>query len=191
MNIFVFILFLLSPSENERLLKGEPIILKVERTEHEGGAKAMILINEHENRVFDVLCDVKDFPKFMPSLEKVEVLQRNRNSHIVRMFVKKAFVKFDYTLRRVCDREKMEVRWVGADEKFEKIDGYWRLEPVDEGRTKVIYYTYLKPSFFIPQVIIDYLQKRSLPDMLNALKRWIEEGIGKVKEKRKGKGYDF
>lgn len=195
MNMVLLYLLIFSVAQslegNENFLKGEPVIISVDRQEMEGGAMAGILINEEAGKIFDVLVDVVKFPLFMPSLDKTEIIEEKENIQIVRFYVKKAFISISYTLKRELHRDRMEITWVNFDDTFKLIRGYWRLEPLDEKRTSVIYYTYLVPGFMIPQVIVDYLEERSLPDMLRALKNWIEKGIGKKEKKEKRREYEF
>jgi len=194
MKVFL-ILFLFSTEfqylENNRdFLNGKPVILSINKEKMEGGAMAAILINSPIEKVFDVLTDVSKFHLFMPSVEGVEIIEEKENIQIVRFHVKKAFVSFSYALKREIDRENFEIRWVNYDDTFQLIRGFWQLKHYNNDKTMVIYYTYLKPGFMIPQVIVDYLEEKSLPEMLTAVKNRIEKGYDK-KEKKDKKTYEF
>jgi ribosome-associated toxin RatA of RatAB toxin-antitoxin module len=190
--LLAFLIFLIEPQEiekNKDFLDGKPVILSIDKNEMEGGAMATILINSPIENVFDVLKDASKFHLFMPSLEKVEIIEEKEKVQIVRFYVKKAFVSISYALKREIDRENFEIKWINYDDTFQLIRGFWRLKPFD-GKTMVIYYTYLKPGFMIPQVIVDYLEEKSIPDMLTAVKNRIEKGYEK-KEKKGKKTYEF
>lgn len=178
-----------SLEKNEVFLKEKPVILSIDKNKMEGGAMAGILVNSPVEKVFEVLKDVSKFHLFMPSVEKVEIIEEKENLQIVRFYVKKAFVSISYALKREIDGKAMEIRWINYDDTFQLIRGFWKLKPFD-GKTKVIYYTYIKPGFMIPQFIVDYLEERSLPDMLTAVKNRVEKGYEK-KEKKEKKAYEF
>jgi ribosome-associated toxin RatA of RatAB toxin-antitoxin module len=192
MKIFLaFLIFLIEPLEIEKnpdFLNGKPVILSIDRNEMEGGVMAAILINSPIEKVFDVLTDVSKFHLFMPSVEKVEIIEEKDNIQIVKFYVKRAFISFSYALKREIDRKNFEIKWINYDDTFQLIRGFWKLKPCGE-KTMALYYTYLKPGFIIPQVIVDYLEEKSLPDMLIAVKNRVENNYEK-KEKKK-KTYEF
>ncbi len=194
MKIFLpLIVILIEPQSIEKspdFLAGKPVILSIDKNNMEGGAMAGILINSPIEKVFDVLKDASKFRLFMPSVDKVEVIEEKENYQIVRFYVKKAFVSISHALKREFDRENWEIRWINYDDTFQLIRGFWRLKPFD-GKTIAIYYIYLKPGFMIPQIIVDYLEEKSLPDMLIAVKNRIEKGYEKKEEKKGKKVYEF
>ena len=185
-------IFLTEPQEIEKnpdFLNGKPVILSIDKNQMEGGVMAAILIDSPVERVFEVLTDVSKFHLFMPSVERVEIIEEREHLQIVKFHVKKAFISFSYALKREIDRENFEIKWINYDDTFQLIRGFWRLKPFGE-KTMALYYTYLKPGFIIPQVIVDYLEEKSLPDMLIAVKNRIEKGYEK-KEKKERKTYEF
>lgn len=164
---------------SEEVYSGNPVVLDVKIESDRGGARGVIFINSSPEKVWEIVRDAKSFPEFMPDLKSVEIEEKKEDYELTRFYIDK-IIKFSYRTVRHFDRDNYIVWWEARDENFEKMDGYWKVVPQKEG-VLLFYYVWLKPRFFIPSFIVDYLQKKSLRNVLFAVKERVE---GKRKQEK-------
>jgi len=177
------LLIALSPEQEVILKKGYPVIVELDVSKEDGGVKAQVFVNTTPERAWEILKDCSRFPEFMPNLKRVEILEEKPKSNVVRFTGEKVFT-FQYTIERFYEEEKWTIRWVNRGDNFDRIDGYWQIEEMGSG-VLLTYYTFIKPRFYIPQVVIDYLQKHSIPDLMTSVKKKMEGKVLKEKNKKK------
>ncbi|MCB9778363.1 MAG: SRPBCC family protein [Alphaproteobacteria bacterium] len=132
-------------------------------------AHAEIEIDAPPAAVMAVLVDWESYPAFLPWIDAVSVLRRERG-----MRQEAWEVRFDlqlirplhYTLR--LEREgEVGLRWTLVEGIFRANDGGWALQPLDEGtRTRAAYDISLQVGSYVPAGILRSLTARDLPDLL-------------------------
>ena len=119
--------------------------------------------------VMAVILDFESYPKFLPEIERCEVVRSAPGEWDVR-FTVKVVKRLNYTLRieRVSETQ---MRWHMIDGVFKSNDGGWDLTPVDDGqRTQALYHIDLQVGMFVPSSIMRSLVDRSLPDTVKRFK---------------------
>jgi len=142
--------------EMDSLEKGD-IIQKSLTAELRGGldgAESKILINAPTKKVWDVIDDKENLPKFIPEVKKAEVIEEKNEQQKVSTTIKlcKFLPSFNYIL--VFDRSeryrRMKFKKVGG--AFKELFGYFEIIP-HEGKTILAYRIYSDPGFYIPEFI--------------------------------------
>lgn len=135
-------------------------------------------INATPEECFKVITSFKDYPEFIPELERIEVLHQDETSAEVKYYIK-VIKRFTYQLRlKKTPHEKMEWSYVEGD--FKDNHGSWQLEPIMNGtKTRITYTVNLDLGFWVPKSISDKLVKYNLPAMLNNFKKRMEQNAAK------------
>lgn len=165
----------------DKVMNGKPVVLELKVEKNMGGARGVIFVDSDVEKVWETVRYAEKFPEFIPALKAVSILHKGKDYEVTRFFVKK-IIKFSYTTVRHFDKKQLIVWWVSKDDRFEKIDGYWKIKPLEKG-VLLFYYTWLKPKIYIPDFIVNFLEKKALPKTLISVKNRAE-GIKREKEKK-------
>ena len=120
------------------------------------GSESKILINAPAKKVWDVLDEKENLPKFIYQIKKAEILEENNEKQKVAASVKicRFLPLFKYIL--VFDRtekyRRMKFKKTGG--AFKELFGYFEVIPY-EGKTILAYRIYSDPGFYIPDFICD------------------------------------
>lgn len=179
----------LTEKEKTALEKGEVVVHKevVDTPDgKKGRGHAWVVINKPREAVYEQLTTgYKDFAEFMPRLEKVEVKSLTATSMKVRSYVGVAFSTYAYTLAFKLDPAAYTLSWtLDRSEKSDIRDtaGSWKLHELEPGKSTLAEYTISVDSGkFVPQFLEDYLTRKDLPEILNAIRKRVESG-GKWKK---------
>ncbi len=139
--------------------------------------KAYCVINTLPDVAWAVLLNYHQFGEFMPRLEKIEVLEKTKNTMKVTETVRVALGVISYTIDLIFEPEQRTVTW--TLDKSRKHDlaetfGGWELLPYSQGKTMLRYTTTLDSGFFVPKFLEELLLRTSLSDTLLSLKRRAE-----------------
>lgn len=142
-------------------------------------------------KVWRVLRDYDRYPKTMPYIQVARVLHREGGDKVTYLYsvVTAPMVDpRDYVIRVVDEsdwqdgRGYLKVSWRIANERAPKPlaqairvevnDGYWLLEPRDEGKsTRAVYYLYTDPGGAIPKWLVNRANATAIPDVWEAVRR--------------------
>lgn len=185
--VFLLLAFTLPVSSEEinieELKKGK-IITEEEIVEgRSGGVKATFWVNAKPEVVFRELSDGGKFSEFMPDIDQSIVKNSGGDFQDVYYKLHFWFADVEYVLHRVINKNEMKITWNMLDGKFKRIDGFWEIRDGSDGSI-VTYYTDVEPGLFVPKSISKYLTKKSLPDLVDAVKKRAESN-GKWKKSGK------
>lgn len=136
------------------------------------------VINAPPQAVWKVLTDYANAADVFPYLEKCEVIEDLGATKLVTHVIRPTtmFAPFEYVLElKETPPYLLEFKRVrGA---FKHNSGYWKLEPLDEGKqTHVTFAKYLDTGLFVPQIMVRRLLASEMPPVLKALKAEAESG---------------
>lgn len=143
-----------------------------EQIDHKPFQVTHVLVKTRPDQVWQVLTDYNSAPAIFPTLKKCRVLSDKGQTKVIHYQIKPtgSITSFEYDLEmKETPQKSLEWRRVGGD--FKDVEGYWKLEPVDCGRsTMVTYATYCNGGVFLPQALIKRQSRIDLPQVMTALK---------------------
>jgi ribosome-associated toxin RatA of RatAB toxin-antitoxin module len=117
----------------------------------------------------EVVLKVEDYPKFIPEVKKVEVLERTKTVLRARFFVEVSVggmeIKTEYTSKYSLGDK--EIRWVlESSPTLSKNEGMWRLEETKDGETRAYYESELVTTLPVPEEMQKIFADQELPKMM-------------------------
>jgi ribosome-associated toxin RatA of RatAB toxin-antitoxin module len=137
---------------------------------------ARILVHARPEAVFQVLTDYANAPSVFPMMRKCQVLEDRGCIKIMKHKVAPSgpVGTYEYTLE-VKETPGKSLEWHRIAGDFKEVDGYWRLEPLDGGRsTLVTYLNHVNGGMFIPQMMIKRQARIDMPGVMILLRRQAE-----------------
>ena len=84
---------------------------------------------------------------------------------------------YSYVLK-VTEKAPQSLEWHRISGAFKQVKGYWRLEPLDNGRTTLVTYaSYVDGGFFIPAPLIRRQNRIDMPAVMACLKGQVESKV--------------
>ena len=147
-----------------------------EQIDHKPYQVTRVLVKTRPEQVWQVLTDYNSAPSIFPTLKKCHVVSDKGQTKVIHYQIRPSgsFTSFEYDLEMKETPHKM-VEWHRIAGDFKAVDGYWKLEPVDCGRSTVVTYaTYCNGGMFLPQALIRRQSRIDLPQVMSALKAHAE-----------------
>lgn len=134
-----------------------------------------VVVNAPIDRVFDVITDFANYPKFLPEMERVDVHKSGERAAEV-FFLSNLIKKVNYTLSFNLKRPT-HIAWkmIDGDAVIRKNAGTWKLKKIEPNRTNLIFTVDMQLNLWVPTVVADGLTKARLPQMLQNFKKRAEE----------------
>lgn len=135
----------------------------------------IFLIKSTPEKVWDVLMDCDNYPKFMP-VKSYNYKSRHGSYDIVHVVPDApAMFSVDYDMKRVYDKKDWKITFSKVAGKIKSINGWWKLEPISGGRqTKVTYVNNIDIGMPVPGFVKDYFAKGSLGKLAEGVKKRVE-----------------
>ena len=116
---------------------------------------------------YETLIKYEDYPEFVEGCSAIKVLEKSEESALVEYSLN-IIKNFTYQLRMTQNRpNRLEWEFASGD-LFKKNQGYWELEDMGDGHTKVNYYVEVDFKALVPGMIVKKLVNHNLPSMLQA-----------------------
>jgi ribosome-associated toxin RatA of RatAB toxin-antitoxin module len=138
-----------------------------------------IVVHAAPHQVWHVLSDFDNAPKVFPQLKKCEVVKDEGHSKIVKHTVAPSgpVGTYSYTLR-ITEKAPKYMEWHRLNGAFKQVKGFWKLEPLDNGRTtQVTYASFVDGGFFVPAPLIRRQNRIDMPTVMASLKSQVESKI--------------
>lgn len=159
-----------SDAEVAALKRGETKVVDLEVAEG-GAVAASFFVAAPAAVARAVLWDHERFPQFMPNARTARVLARRGATHVVEQIGGQGPITVTLVSERTLHADRIAWRSIRGDVK--RNDGEWRFAPV-AGGTVLTYRVHVVPHQPVPGAVTRFLQKRALPDMVQAVRRRIE-----------------
>jgi hypothetical protein len=114
--------------------------------------------------------------EFLPSLRKVESIERSAAHSVDRHEMKILFTKLRYHVRNQWSVDDWMIWWSLDPERESDIvalDGYWHLYPLGGGRTLAIYASRVNVGSLIPKSVQKRLGRQKLSQSLDYFRQWV------------------
>jgi len=169
----------LTAAELAQVEAGEIILeshkFKNEAGETRGRGLAIGYIKASKDKIMDTLLDYPSYPQFMPRVKKTNVYL-NTPTQVNVQFELKVMITIVYHIKHTVNRAAGTITWVLDKSKQNDIKdttGSWVIKPYKDG-CLVYYSVSLDTGRSVPGWLEDYLTKKDLPNVVNAVKKRIE-----------------
>lgn len=136
-------------------------------------------IKASPDRVFQVLTDYENAHNVFPQVKKCEVLQDKGKVKIVKHVVTPSgpVGTYSYVLK-IEETEPKLITWTRLSGSFKQVTGYYKLEPINGGRTTLVTYaSHVDGGFLMPKPLIKRQSKIDMPSVMTHLKRQVEQKV--------------
>lgn len=130
------------------------------------------MVKARPDQVWQVLADYPNSTRVFPLLKKCQILKDHGSTKIMRHVVAPSglALTYDYVIA-VKETAPSCIEWHRIRGAFKELEGSWKLEPRDSGRsTLVTYASYINGGFFLPQSMIRRQIQIDMPITIAALK---------------------
>src|SRR5204862_6792578 len=118
---------------------------------------------------------VDDTPEHIPRLTSASIVDRAGDVLRGRMEIDAPVATVRYTMRFTLDEPGRAIRWkldtTAPDNGISDAEGDYRLVELAPARTLVVYRTWVDSGRSVPRFIQDYMARRSIPNLLRAVKK--------------------
>ncbi len=135
-----------------------------------------ILVHVKPEHVWSLLVDYDNAPNIFPCLKKCKLIKDKGATKLVEHQIKPSGVPgtFDYIIE-VKETVNRLYEWHRVSGDFREVDGYWKLEPMNDGNsTLVTYASYVNGGLFLPAPLIKRQVRMDIPAVMAALKSHAE-----------------
>jgi len=168
----------------EKALRGEIAVRSETVTSASGKSSGRgvgaVLIGKPIADCWAVVSRYEDKAEYQPRIKKVTVLDKSPERLHVKMEVDASVMTARYTGWFALDAARHSVHWTldhaAPDNNITDVDGGYQLFEVGPGDTLLVYRTWVDSGRSVPRFIQDYMAKKSIPDLLGAIKKRIESG---------------
>ncbi len=170
--------------EQTTLLNGEPLVLTSNLKEGVTGVTGHIFIAASPKKVWDVLTDYNNHKNYIPKIidsglisdDGVEAVMFQTGKTKIFFFQKTVYIK---AKTRGEYLKHLYFQQIAGDCKV--YHGEWILEEYRHGEgTFLTYKSEVKPDFFAPQFVVNFVQKHDFPSILSAMKKRAESSSNPV-----------
>lgn len=135
--------------------------------------RSEIIVDCSKEQFLNTVWNFNEYPKFLKEVKSIDVKPISENECEVTYEID-LIKKVRYTLRMKRTENRIEWSFVKGDMMKDNY-GFWEVEEMQDGKTKVTYQVDIKFGLLVPNSIVDMLTKVNLPQMLNAFKLQAEK----------------
>ena len=163
-------------SERERLARGETIV-QIDETKEGGPALARVtgIINAPPEKVWTLIDRCSEYRRFLPRVSGSEELSRAGDQVRCRVVIDTPWPLSDLTsvtrATHVVSPTLYKRSWTLESGDYLVNEGSWTLTPYEGGRTLAVYEIRSQLRQDIPAFVRDLVQRRAMPEMMEALRR--------------------
>ncbi len=174
----------LSDTELSAALRGEvPVhteLFTSPQGKSSGRGVGAIVIERPLSAVWATVSHYEDKAEYTPRLQRVSVLDKQEGLLHVYMEVDASVTTARYTAWFKLDETEHSIKWTldhtAKSNTIADTQGEYRLYELGSDRTLAVYKTWVDSGLAVPRFIQDYMARKSLPNLLKALKRRVESG---------------
>lgn len=137
------------------------------------------VVNSSPDRVWSVIADHNNLSRVFKMMRKSSVVKDLGSVKYVKHTVAPSgpIGTFSYVIR-VNEKAPRKMEWKRVSGAFKDVAGFWKLEPLDGGRTtRVTYASYVDGGFFLPSPIIKRQCRIDMPVVMAQLKNKVEHKL--------------
>jgi carbon monoxide dehydrogenase subunit G len=168
----------INETEIKQLQKGNILISLTYLPDDVVGVSSKIYIDAQPSKVWNTLTNYDNLSKYLPKVLSSELVEREGNEIILDQTGKTGIFIFE---KHVHFRLKIEeeypnkISFKQLDGDFQVYRGEWLLETSNTIQGTILSYkAELKPNFFAPPILVNFVQRQDLPGILKAHKQRAE-----------------
>lgn len=134
-----------------------------------------ISVKSPPEKVWQILTDYDNAPRVFAQMKKCKLMQDHGHTKVVKHTINPSgLCTYEYTVE-VKEQAPHSLEWHRISGAFKQVDGYWKLEPLDNGRTTLVTYaSYVDGGMFLPQPLVKRQCRIDMPAVLHTLKAQAE-----------------
>lgn len=139
-----------------------------------------IVVEKPAAAAFAVLGRYEDKAEYMPRLDKVTVHEKTPTAVRATMEIDASLTTVVYTGLFTLDPDALTISWTldpatpAAEQGIDETEGQWQIISLSESRTLLVYWAFVDSGRAVPKFIQRMMSVRSIPDLLQNVKRRIE-----------------
>jgi hypothetical protein len=168
----------LTGDQEHRLVSCEIILvdaLPSGASESAGGGTAIALVRAPVEKVWSILIDYRNHPRYYPRVTSVEVVSGSERHALVRYVAAIGLLSFSFHMDKYPDAARRRIEWQLAkghsNSLFLENSGYWQVDPREEA--SVVTYA-LAVRTVVPAFLTRVAERDSLVDTINGLRKLAE-----------------
>jgi ribosome-associated toxin RatA of RatAB toxin-antitoxin module len=159
----------------DTLLAGEVVIETVKHPEGFSGLQGSFTVAASRERIWAVLVDYENSPKFFPDIQKIRVLAQDQDGAQVEYWVNAIVTQYHYVLNRQYEKSSWRLTWKRVAGDLKRIEGWWEIRDTPRpGVHLLVYESYVDIGGFIPKALVRQEATRKIREMGVRLRSWIE-----------------
>ncbi len=164
----------ISESEQASLNTGMPVL-----TGEEGKYTAKILVNAPVDRAWNVLTDYNSFPKFLPTVTAIKILESNGNQKVYEQTNTVQVLFFSQSSKVAIASTEAYPSFITfqmrESDSINLLKGTWKIEPISSNQILITNQVNVEPSASVPRDFFFNIYSENLTKTLSALKQEMEK----------------
>lgn len=138
--------------------------------------EAVIEIDRDAQLAYERLCDIRNVPKWVTGVAKVDVLETDEQDRptVVRFISMPTRASVSYTVQYTYDDDARRLQWKPLQRGERTLDGKARISELGQGRCKLHYELTTWNAASIPMWARSALKQDNPQVTVEAFRRWVE-----------------
>lgn len=171
-----------TPEELATLGRGDVVRRELPNNGKDGrfGGSGWAVIDASPDAVWTTIQTWKDYPAIFPNTVETTELSRKNGHSLIRMRLGHPLISVTYHVEMTPDRTTWTMRFTLVENlpsDLDDIDGYWRLFPMPDGRTLVLYVLNVHVPAGIANILPDSFKRMAVNGLLGVpgmVKEWMD-----------------
>ncbi|MDD5305742.1 MAG: SRPBCC family protein [Deltaproteobacteria bacterium] len=171
-----------TPEELAKLGKGDVVRRISPDNGKDGrfGGSGWALIDAAPDKVWTAIQDWKNYPEIFPNTVETSVISRREGRSLIRMKLGHPIISITYHVEMAPEAATWTMRFKlvrNFPSDLDAIDGYWRLYPIEGGRTLCSYILNVHVPSGIVNILPDSFKRMAVRGVLGvpgSVKQWVE-----------------
>ncbi len=146
-----------------------------------GYLMAYVIFDQPFERTYELLTETSRQAEYRSDLSSVETIDRFPDGNLDEHQIKILLMKIKYRLRYRTDPKRHRISWSldpDFDNDIDRIDGFWEVHPLDDGRTLARLGTIVDIGSMLPSMLQNMITSRNLPKTIERCRIWINANGG-------------
>ena len=158
----------------EKLFSGEVLVEAVDSSDRLPGVRASFVVDAQPEAIWAALIDYENFTDIFKEMDKVHVLERDRDGAKVEFWLSLFWKQYHYVLYRHYESPGRKLTWQRVSGDLERIEGSWEIQQTPRASAQVVIYeSYVDPGGLVPPAFVRWRSMGKARDMAKRLREWI------------------